>query len=152
MKELQGSARAAVVASAEEALALLAAVEGYPTWHPDVVRAVGVLERDPSGQPSQVHTTLHLAQGPLSRDFDLRMAVSVEAPSTVRLTRVPDDPADEERFDVTWRVEAPAHTEITLELRANLAVPRVLPIGGIGDAVANGFVTAAAQALLTERP
>src|SRR5579884_3657723 len=107
MKELTGTATAAVAAPAEECLALLAAVERYPTWYPDVVRSVEVIERDASGQASRVRAKLHLSQGPLSKDFDLLMAVTVQPP-IVRLTRVPDDPKDEEQFDVTWHVEAPA--------------------------------------------
>jgi ribosome-associated toxin RatA of RatAB toxin-antitoxin module len=150
MKELTGTAQAAVSASPEACLALLAAVDRYPTWYPEMVRAVDVLEREPSGQPSRVQTKLHLAQGPLSKDFDLLMAVSVQPPSTVRLTRVSDGASDEERFEVTWHVDASAHAQIRVELRANLSVPRFLPIGGIGDAVADGFVSAAARALVAQ--
>jgi ribosome-associated toxin RatA of RatAB toxin-antitoxin module len=150
MKELRGTATAAVAAPAEQCLALLADVERYPTWHPEVVRHVDVLDRDPGGQPTRVKTKLHLSQGPLSKDFDLDMAVAVQPPGTVQLTRVPHEPSDEERFEVTWYVDAPAHAQIRLELRANLAVPRFLPLGGIGDAVADGFVNAAARALATQ--
>jgi ribosome-associated toxin RatA of RatAB toxin-antitoxin module len=152
VKELTGNATAAVAAPPEEVLALLAAVDRYPTWHPEVVQTVEVLERDAGGQPTRVRTKLHLAQGPLSKDFDLEMAVAVQPPSTVQLTRVPNEPGDEERFEVTWYVDAPAHAQIRLELRADLAVPRFLPLGGIGDAVANGFVTAAAAELDGGRP
>lgn len=149
MKELSGTATAAVAAPPEQCLALLAAVDRYPSWYPDVVRAVDVVERDPAGQPTRARAKLHLAQGPLAKDFDLLIAVVVQPPSTVRLTRVPDDPADAERFEVNWHVDAPAHAQIRVELHANLPVPRFLPIGGIGDAVADGFVTAAARALVT---
>jgi ribosome-associated toxin RatA of RatAB toxin-antitoxin module len=148
MKELSGDAGAAVSAPAEDCMALVAAVDRYPSWYPEVVRAVDVLERDPSGQPSRVRAKLHLAQGPLSKDFDLLMAVIVQPPSIVKLSRVPHDASDQEKFDVTWHVDAPAQPQIRLELRANLSVPRFLPLGGIGNAVADGFVTAAAQALV----
>jgi ribosome-associated toxin RatA of RatAB toxin-antitoxin module len=148
VKELRGSASAAVAASAQECLALLAAVDRYPGWYPEVVRKVDVLERDPSGQPTQVQTKLHLAQGPLTKDFDLVMKVTVAPPDTVKLMRVSHGASDPEAFDVDWRVDAGAHTEIRLDLRANLSVPRLLPIGGIGDTVAVGFVTAASRALL----
>src|SRR5947209_16070512 len=97
MKELTGSARAAVAASPEACLALLAAVDRYPTWYPEVVRAVDVVDREPSGQPTRAQTKLHLAQGPLTKDFDLLMAVAVQPPSTVSLTRVPHRPSDAER-------------------------------------------------------
>jgi hypothetical protein len=150
MKELSGTATAAVAAPAEECLALLAAVDRYPIWYPEVVRSVDVLERDGAGQPTRARTKLHLSQGPLSKDFDLDMAVAVRAPSTVRLARVPNEPGDEERFEVTWYVDAPANAQIRLELRANLSVPRFLPLGGIGDAVADGFVNAAARALAAQ--
>jgi ribosome-associated toxin RatA of RatAB toxin-antitoxin module len=150
MKELTGTATAAVAAPADQCLALLAAVDRYPTWHPEVVRHVDVLDRDPDGQPTRVKTKLHLAQGPLSKDFDLEMTVTVQPPGTVQLTRVPHEASDEERFEVTWHVEAPAHAEIRLDLRANLSVPRFLPLGGIGDGVADGFVNAAARALAAQ--
>jgi ribosome-associated toxin RatA of RatAB toxin-antitoxin module len=150
VKELTGTATAAVAAPADQCLALVAAVDRYPTWHPDVVKAVDVLDRNAAGQPTRVKTKLHLAQGPLSKDFDLEMTVSVQLPGTVQLTRVPHEPSDEERFEVTWHVDAPAHAQIRLDLRANLAVPRLLPLGGIGDAVADGFVNAAARALATQ--
>jgi hypothetical protein len=110
-----------------------------------------VIERDPTGQPTRVRAKLHLSQGPLSKDFDLLMAVAVHAPSTVRLARVPNEPSDEEQFEVTWHVDAAAQTQIRLDLHANLAVPRFLPIGGIGDAVADGFVTAAARQLAPQQ-
>jgi ribosome-associated toxin RatA of RatAB toxin-antitoxin module len=147
VKELTGTATAAVAAPPEQCLALLAAVDRYPTWYPEVVRAVDVLERDASGRPSRVRAKLHLAQGPLAKDFDLEMAVTVQPPSTVQLARVPHEASDEERFEVTWYVDAPAHAQIRVELRANLSVPRFLPLGGIGNAVADGFVNAAARTL-----
>jgi hypothetical protein len=150
VKELTGSARASVAASPEACLAFLAAVDRYPTWYPEVVRAVDVVERAPSGQPTRAQTKLHLAQGPLTKDFDLLMAVSVEPPGTVRLTRIAHGSSDAERFEVTWHIDAAAHTEISLDLRANLSVPRLLPIGGIGDSVANGFVSAAARDLAAQ--
>lgn len=144
MKDLSGNASATVAAPLASCLALVESVEGYPSWHPDVVRAVDVLERDASGTATTVHTELHLSQGPLSRDFDLVMAVDVQRPSAVRLTRIANDPNDDERFEVVWSL---AERRIALDLKARLAVPRFLPIGGIGDAVAQGFVTAAVRAL-----
>ncbi len=150
MKELSGAATVAVTAPQEQCLALLAAVEGYPTWYPEVVRAVDVLERDPSGQATRVRTKLHLSQGPLSKDFDLEMDVTVQPPRNVQLSRIPHEATDGERFDVTWHVDPQPQAQIRLELRANLAVPRLLPIGGIGDAVADGFVQAAARTLATQ--
>jgi hypothetical protein len=147
MKELRGTATSAVAAPPEESLALLAAVDRYPDWYPEVVREVDVLERDASGQPSRVRAKLHLSQGPLAKDFDLLMAVTVQPSGLVSLARIPNDPKDEEQFDVIWHVDASPQTQIRLDLHANLSVPRLLPIGGIGDAVAGGFVSAAARSL-----
>ena len=147
MKELHGVAGEEVPATADECLALLAAVEGYPSWHPDVVRRVTVLETSDEGFAARVQTTLHVSHGPLVRDFNLTMAVHVEPPATVRLSRVAHGPSDREEFAVTWRIEERGQTWLGVELDANLAVPRLLPLGGIGDAIARGFLRAAAAAL-----
>jgi hypothetical protein len=89
-----------------------------------------------------------VAVGPIVKDFDLVLAITVEDGRTVKLTRLPNHPGDEERFDVTWRLaEAGAGTRIRLEVRATLSVPRFVPVGGIGDRLAEGFVSAATKAL-----
>jgi ribosome-associated toxin RatA of RatAB toxin-antitoxin module len=144
---LHGSASAVVAASPQQCLELLHAVDRYPAWYPEVVKEVDVLERDAERRPTEVRTTLHLARGPLVKDFELLMAVTAEGGSGVRLTRVRHGPGDEERFEVTWRVERERGTRIHLRLDANLSVPRLLPLGGVGDGVAEGFVAAAARAL-----
>ena len=56
-------------------MALLAAVDRYPSWHPDVVKDVEVLERDDQGRPTKARTKLHVQHGPITRDFDLTMEV-----------------------------------------------------------------------------
>ena len=146
MKELHGEATRVVPASREECLALVEAVDGYPSWYPEVVREVEVLQRHPAGQPSQVRTRLHLAWGALVQDFDLVMAVVVEPPSTVKLSRVGDAGSDQ-RFDVIWQLTEADGTRIALSLAAALRVSRFVPLGGIGNGVADGFVSAAARAL-----
>jgi ribosome-associated toxin RatA of RatAB toxin-antitoxin module len=148
MKQLHGSAAAVVPAGEQECMGLLADVGGYPSWHPEVVRRVEVLSRDERGRARQVRTTLHLSRGPLQRDFELVMAVHSER-AAVRLARIAHDRSDVESFEVSWRV-APAGragSKLELSLGAVLEVPRLLPLGGIGDALAGGFVTAAARAL-----
>ena len=144
MKELSGSASAEVAAPLENCLALVESVEAYPSWYPEVVKAVDVLERDAQGTATKIHAKLHLSQGPLKRDFELTMAVGVDRPATVRLTRIPHGPDDEERFEVVWRL---AEHRIAVELSAMLPVPRFVPLGGIGDTAARGFVDAAVRAL-----
>ncbi|HWC86471.1 MAG TPA: SRPBCC family protein [Solirubrobacteraceae bacterium] len=148
MKDLEGSATGVTTAPVEECVPFLRAVDRYPSWHPDVVRQVEVVERDGEGNPTRGRGKLHVAVGPLVKDFDLILAVTLEDSHTVKLTRIPHDDEDEERFEVTWRLaEAPGGTRLRLDVRASLSVPRFLPVGGIGDRLAEGFVSAAARAL-----
>ncbi len=147
MKELHARAQTQVNATPEQALALLRAVDGYPTWYPDAVRAAEVLERDDDGRPTKVKATLHIASGPLVRDFRLTLAVTAPDPETIKLARQPHDASDPERFEVTWRVLEGDGVRIELALDANLSVPRLLPVGGVGESLAQGFVSAAARAL-----
>jgi Polyketide cyclase / dehydrase and lipid transport len=147
MKQLSGSSAADVSASTEECMKVLAAVERYPDWYPEVVRRVEVLERDAYGQATKAKTSLHVAYGPVTRDFELTLDVQVRQPDIVRLVRIPHEPSDDERFEVNWRVRDAATRRIELELGAALPVPRFLPVGGIGDAIAQGFVGAAVSAV-----
>ncbi|HEY5318848.1 MAG TPA: SRPBCC family protein [Solirubrobacteraceae bacterium] len=148
MKELSGSATGVAPASVEECVRFLRAVDRYPTWHPDVVREVEVLDRDGDGYPVKARGKLHVAVGPLVKDFDLILAITVEDARTVKLSRVPHGPGDDERFEVTWRLQdAGAGTRIQLEIAAALSVPRFVPVGGIGDGLAQGFVSSATRAL-----
>jgi polyketide cyclase/dehydrase/lipid transport protein len=147
VKELRGHAVGSAAAPVEECFSLLEAIDGYPSWYPEVVREAQVVERDDRDRPTRARVTLHLSQGPLVKDFRLLMDIRAERPSTVRLTRVPNDPSDHEQFEVTWRLQPSAGTRIELQLEANLSVPRFLPLGGIGDALAGGFVAAAVKAL-----
>jgi ribosome-associated toxin RatA of RatAB toxin-antitoxin module len=146
MAELRGSATDLVAAPLAECFAFVQAVDRYPSWHPDVVREVEVLERDAEGRPHRVRTKLHVARGPLVKDFDLILAMIAEPPEGLKLTRVSDHPSDQS-FDVAWRLREGARTRMTIDLSANLNVPRFLPLGGIGDSMAEGFVQAAKDAL-----
>jgi ribosome-associated toxin RatA of RatAB toxin-antitoxin module len=153
MKELHGTASRTVAAPVEDCYGLLEAVDGYPAWHPDVVRSVEVLERGADGRPSRARATLHVAVGPLVRDFNLVLAVELEALRRVKLIRQRNEPSDQEQFVVSWRLEPDGEraTRIAIELDANLSVPRLVPLGGIGDSMAEGFVSAAARALTRSR-
>jgi len=146
MKELHGTAISVVSAPLGECHSLLAAVDRYPAWYPDVVKQVEVLNRGDRGHPSRARAILHVSVGPVVRDFHLVFAVDVE-PATVKLNRIAHDARDRERFDVTWLLDAGGDTRIRLELGASLSVPRLVPLGGVGDSLAHGFVRAAARAL-----
>ncbi len=147
MKDLFGSASMTVRASEDECLALLGDVARYPQWYPDVVRSVEVVEQDGGGVATRARATLHAAAGPISRDLKLLLSVTRE-PGVVKLARVPHEVTDRERFEVRWTVEpAGDGARIAVSLAAALDVPRLVPLGGIGDTMANGFVAAAARAL-----
>jgi len=148
VKQLTGSATGTTGAAPEQAFALLEAIDGYPTWYPEVIKEAEVLERDAQGRPTRARTKLHVERGPLTRDFNLRMSVTDDPISMIKLSRIPNEPSDPERFDVTWRVEpGNPNTRIRLDLDANLSVPRMVPLGGVGDALAQGMVSAATRAL-----
>ncbi len=146
LKDLHGTASRTVSASPADCYALLTAVEGYPDWYPQAIRAVDVLDRDADGQSRRARTQLHLSWGPVVKDFDLVLAVEVEPSVTVRLVKVSDRPSVN-TFDVTWHVRDAGSTQIDVDLRATLDLPRFLPLGGIGNAIAGGFVDAAARRL-----
>ena len=132
-----------VPAPLAQCLGLVEAVDGYPAWYPEVVRAVKVRERDADGLPTRAQTKLHLSVGPVTKDFDLLMAVTVEPPGTVKLAKVGGDA----KFDVIWHLTAGDSTRIELSLDASLDVPRFLPLGDVGNSVAQGFVSAASTEL-----
>ena len=159
MKDLHGTASAVVPAPLDRCRALFEAVDRYPDWYPDAVREVDVLERDHTGRPTKARAKLHLVWGPVVKDFDLVLAVVSEPPGPIRLTRIAD--AGSSQFAVTWglRDDGGTHidhagtridhtgTRIDLNLTASMPVPRFLPVGGIGDAIADGFIGAATRAL-----
>lgn len=146
MREFHGEAAGVVAAPVEDCFALLAAIDGYPDWCPDIVRDVEVFDRGANGQPSRVRMKMHIARGALVREFDLFLAVVIEPPGSVKLTRVTDHPTNQE-FNATWRLRRAGSTRVALELDARLRVPSYVPAGGVGDAIAEGFVTAACRAL-----
>ena len=147
MKELRGAAGTTVSATPAECMALLSALDRYPSWYPEVVRRVAVLESSDDGLPTRAETRLQVSHGPLVKEFNLIFAVRIEPPGIVELVRVPRGPQDREEFVVTWRLEDRGETGLRVELRANLSAPRLLPLGGVGDAIAEGFLRAAVAAL-----
>jgi len=147
MKHLHGGAQAAVGVPIEECLAFLAALEAYPSWYPEVVREVEVVEHGAHGLPLRAETKLRLSYGPVSRDLDLLLAVRVRRPGLVELTHVSRGSSSGASFDATWRLEDRAGTHLALELDATMPVPRLVPLGGVGDAFAAGFMQAALRGL-----
>jgi len=128
-------------------MALFEAVDEYPSWHPEVVRELEVLERGEGGRPTRVRTTLHVARGPVVKDFHLVLAVTSDGAHEVLMRRERHSSSDPEDFQVAWHAEDEAGTRIRLDLLASLHVPRFLPVGGVGNSMAEGFVVAAANKL-----
>jgi hypothetical protein len=147
-REFHGEAAEVVPATQEACLDLVAAIDRYPDWCPDVIREVDVLDRGADGRPRRVRMAMHVARGGLERDFNLFLAIVVEPPGTVKLTRVTDHPTNQE-FNATWMLRPAASTRIALELDAKLRVPWYIRAGGAGDAIAGAFVSAAAKRLAT---
>jgi polyketide cyclase/dehydrase/lipid transport protein len=147
MKHLHGTAVAGVDVPIEDCFALLAALDAYPSWYPEVVREVEVLEYGDDELPLRAETRLHLSYGPVSRDLALLLAVRVRRPSLVQLTHVPRGPSSGASFDATWRLEDQAGTRLELELDATMPVPRLVPLGRVGNAFAGGFMQAAVGTL-----
>src|SRR6476469_6656249 len=83
-REFHGEAVEVVAAPQEVCLALVAAVDHYPAWCPEVIREADVLERGAGGQPSRVRMTMRVARGGLVREFDLFLAIVVEPPGSVK--------------------------------------------------------------------
>lgn len=150
MKELRGSAESSVDASSRACFELAAAVDRYPIWNP-AIRNVEVLESNADGRPTRVRTVVNVAAGPISRDFDLVMAVEFSGREAVSLSRVPHEPGDPEKFEVVWRI-AEDPTSLQIELTATLEVPRLMPVGGIGDRLAQEFIADAKRELERSSP
>ncbi len=151
MKHLHGTAQASVGVSIEECHAVLAALEDYPSWYPAVVTGVEVIESGEDGLPLRAETKLHLSYGPVSRDLEMLLAVRVRRPELVELAHVSRGRSSGASFDATWRLAEGEGTRLDLELDATMPVPRLVPVGGIGDAYAAGFMKAAVSRLESGR-
>jgi hypothetical protein len=147
MKHLHGAAQGDVDVPIEECLTFLAALEAYPNWYPEVVTDVKVVESSDDGLPCRAETKLHLSYGPVARDLDLLLAVTVKRPGLVELKHIPRGPSSGASFDASWRLEDGHGTHLELELDATMPVPRLVPLGGVGDAFASGFLQAALAGL-----
>ena len=145
MKQLSGAASADVAVAPERAYALLSDVERYQTWYPEVIRTVQVLERGSAGEVAFADVTLSAPGLPIG-DIEARMRVDRQAYRDVALVRVPDGPGDDERLAVRWSISSTgAGTRIALRLEAVLPLPRLVPLGSVGDRIAGGFMRAAVR-------
>jgi ribosome-associated toxin RatA of RatAB toxin-antitoxin module len=112
------SADAAVSASPERCLAVLADVEGYPSWS-SLIKRAEVLERRADGSPARVRLRAEVLALPVEMDCSLELA----AGSAV-MTRVPYDAEDDERYVATWSVEPGEEgSRVRLHVEAVLDAP-----------------------------
>jgi hypothetical protein len=143
MRRLSGHAEATCDSSASSLAQLLLAVDRYPSWHSEVVRKVVARCRDDAGRLETIDVTLRVAIGPVHHDLELTLAISAALPDRITLTRLPNEPGDPETFVAVWRLDDGRRTTIGLDVEAKLDLPRLVPLAGIGDRLAQGFVDAA---------
>jgi ribosome-associated toxin RatA of RatAB toxin-antitoxin module len=147
VKELRGQASALVPVAPEDCFSFLEAVDRYPTWF-EYLREVSVLERDAGGRPMRARAQVHVPQSPFGKDFELVVAVQAEAPSEVRLVRVPEDSDGRDQLELVWRLRGRSETTIELEFAALVSfLPQFLPLGGAGNVVAETVLEAARKKL-----
>jgi len=147
VKELQGRASAELDVPVKDCFKLLAEVERYPDWF-EVVHAVEVLEAERNGTPGLARVELYVPQSPFGTQFELFMAVRTERGGTVTLTRVPDGASDPDRLELIWRMQGRRSTQLEFEFDVAASfVPGFVPVGGVGEAVAEAAIEAARAAL-----
>lgn len=148
MKDLHATAEGDAGRPIEVCFDQLADVESYPRWYPAGVKRAEPLERAPDGQVTKLKTTLAISR-PIQREFRLHLAVMLDRPERIELRRLPKEAGDPEEMAVVWRLHvlAPDRTRVAVDLAARLDVPRFIPVGGIVDGLAKGFLGAAVQSL-----
>jgi hypothetical protein len=113
-----------VAAPVEECFVLLAAIDRYPQWCPDVVRYVEVLERGTGRQPRRAQMLIHVARGTLVKEFQLLLAITVEPARSVTLRRVTDHPTNQE-FIAVWLLHADSGTGLRFNATRSSVCPRL---------------------------
>jgi ribosome-associated toxin RatA of RatAB toxin-antitoxin module len=147
MKQLSATASATTPATLERCFELVSAIDQYPTWYPAGVTAAQVTERDAEGQPTRAHVELHVAHGILVRDFSLNVVVLTRRLESVKIERIRSRVDDSQEFAVAWALAGGEQIQIAVRMHANLSIPGFLPVGGVAESVANGFLKAALDAL-----
>ena len=107
MLRIDRTARAGVAATPARCRERLADVEGYPRWSSLITSATRARDR------------VRLRAELLGITFDMTCELEV-GDERVVLRRLPNDAADEERFEVVWTL---APGEVELHLRAEIDAP-----------------------------
>jgi ribosome-associated toxin RatA of RatAB toxin-antitoxin module len=147
MKQLSATRSATTPAPLERCFELVSAIDRYPSWYPSAVTSAEVTERDGDGLPTRARVDLHVAHGFLVRDFKLNVAVVTRKLESVEMSRIPHGPGDREELSVAWALAGGAPTQIEVRMYANLSIPGLVPVGGLAESVAGGFLDAALTAL-----
>jgi ribosome-associated toxin RatA of RatAB toxin-antitoxin module len=148
MKSIDGHATSLVRATTAQCFPLLAAVDRYPEWNGELVREVAVLERDEAGRPSTARLSIHVAQSPFGKNFQLLVSVHADPERAVRLSRVPAGPSDRDELEIRWRLDPGAETLIAVSFHAATSlVPRLVPLFGVGDQIAAHLLEGAVRTL-----
>jgi ribosome-associated toxin RatA of RatAB toxin-antitoxin module len=148
VKAFDGRASTTVPADQERCFALLAAVEEYPSWNPDLVRRAAVLERDAAGRPVLVRMSIHVAESPIAKDFDVPLSVRAEPLRSVALTRAAAGSSDRTELDLRWELAPADGTRIELTFHAATPlVPSFLPLPNVGDQIAQRLIKGAERVL-----
>jgi hypothetical protein len=147
MKELAATAAASTKAPLEHCFALVSAIDQYPSWYPATVTAAEVTERDGAGLPSRALVDLHVAHGVLVRDFHLDVSVQARPLESLTMSRIRRGSEDRERLSVAWALAGGQRTRVEVRMQASLSIPRFVPVGGVAESLADGFLAAALAAL-----
>ena len=149
MKHLDGREEAVVTAPVARCFSVLAAVERYPDWSGEFIRAVTVLDRDRDGLPARAHVVVHVAHSPFGKTFEFAVAIRAQAPLVVRLSRLPTGPSDSDRVSLSWSLDTEdPGTRVVLEFAAAVSfLPGSLPLPGVGDLIARTLLDAAVREL-----
>jgi ribosome-associated toxin RatA of RatAB toxin-antitoxin module len=146
MKSIDGRANAIVRAGAPACFAVLAAVHRYPAWIGELVRTVEVLEWDADGQPTSARMTIHVAQSPFAKDFELVVSIQATPVESVLLRRVPNEPSDREQLEIGWRLYPDTGTRIEVTFSAvTPLLPSFVPLRGVGNEIADTLLRAAVE-------
>jgi hypothetical protein len=149
VKTLTASASAVTAAGPDRCLEVLRAIEEYPRWYPRNIQSAEILERDGDGAPTRAKVRLYISIGPFERSLPFHVTVSEPAPTEIHYTRIPKSGDDRETFTAIWRVigsspgTGPEQTTVEIAFDAELAVPRLVPTGGVGDMLAGSLIKAA---------
>jgi len=149
VRDITATATGTAPVTIDAAYDRLRAVERYPDWYPDGAKRVDVLERDGEGRAVKVDAVLAAVAGPLRKNFDVRLLVETEEPTSIALVRIADGRGDHEALTISWKLRplGPEETELSVEMLAHLDIPPFLPIDPVAREAANGFLQAALAAV-----